>query len=247
MQKYGRNDTADILDRQLNELRTSKKDLTREVEILEEANRQQAKTILRLRKQLASFTDQSPSEQNTSTLQPGSDEASNLNISSLAGIVPSLPGSLHRKAPYSSDDEFGQSPMLTECRPDSRKIHLPRDRKDESSSPKFVSKTIRPKTAEGGKSLNQSTAKTSHSSRPMSRSSNGSFGTRRGIALPRDSPNHFLWSQPHPEYEEVLRVAQTAKISETAQAIMQSKQDESGTRLLIRLLSGLHADPHLSA
>jgi hypothetical protein len=246
LQKYGRNDTADILDKQLNELRTSKKDLTREVEILEEANRQQAKTILRLRKQLAIFTDQSHSDQNINSLQLGIDEASELNMSSLAGIVPSLSGSLYRKTANSSDDEFGQSTMLTECRPSS-KVHLPRDRKDQHSSSTFVSNAIRPETSQGVKACKSPATRSSHSLRSLSRTSNSGTGIRRGIVPPRDSSNHIIWSQPHPEYEEVIRVAQTAKLSETAQAIMQSKQDESGTRLLIRLLSGLHADPHLSA
>jgi hypothetical protein len=227
----------------LNGLQASKKDLAREVEILEEANRQQARTILHLRKKLASFNDQ---DQRIDLVQNAGDDASiKLSASSLVSILPSLSGPKSRRAASSSDDEFGLSTMLTECRPDSRKILMSSDRKNHIAIPNLVSKASRPSTTESvGVNSSSRTDRSPHSLRSSRSQRNGS-GNRKPSAPPRESPAHVIWSQPHPEYEEVIRVCQTAKISETAAAIMQNKQDESGTRLLIRLLSGLHLDPQL--
>jgi hypothetical protein len=235
LQKFGRSGTAEFLDKELNGLRASKKNLALEVEILEEANRQQAKIILHLRKKLAKFNESFNDEQHFDELQPANDETSTFSASSLLGIVPSissLSSSLNAYAPNSSDDDFGSSTMLTECRSETRKASF-RDKNRQKATPKLFPKVLRASSADNVQS-----------SRPSRRTGVGS-GIRRGLAPPQESPNHITWSQPHPEYEEVIRVCQTAKISDTAQAIMQNKQDESGTRLLIRLLSGLHPDPQL--
>lgn len=250
LQKYGRNSTAEFLDKQLSGLRASKKDLALEVEILEEANRQQAKTILYLRKRLAAkLSESSHNDQDFDVSQ--SDGISHLSASSLFGIVPSLSNYINGNAPNSSDEDGGSSTMLTECRSNFRKS-ASRDINHHNAATKFVSKTTRPSTAENfeSPSVNSFSTKSTRSSRmlrPPSRTSNTTSSVRRGTASPKESPSHITWSQPHPEYEEVLRVCQTAKISDTAQAIMQNKNDESGTRLLIRLLSGLHPDPQLCA
>jgi hypothetical protein len=237
------------LDKELNGLRASKKDLAREVEILEEANRQQTKIILHLRKKLAKFNEALLNDHDIDVIHPTNHDAFNLSASTLFGIVPSLSGSLSKHAQHSSDEDFGSSTMLTECRPDSRKkVHPSNCGKNYSSSPKLVPKTIRPSSSESVPTISTSMSKSPHSLRTLSRASSGNIGMRRGLSRPKDLPvNHIIWSQPHPEYEEVLRVCQSAKISETAHAIMQNKQDESGTRLLIRLLSGLHPDPQLCA
>ena len=242
MQKFGRSGTAEFLDKELSGLRASKKNLALEVEILEEANRQQAKTILYLRKKLAKFNESSNDEQH---FDAANDGASTLSASSLLGIVPSLSSSLNAYAPNSSDDDLGSSTMLTECRSDTRKASS-KDKIRQNTTPKFAPNVTRASTGEkvqrnSGQSFE---TRSSLNSRTSRRTSAGS-SVRRGLAPPIESPNHITWSQPHPEYEEVIRVCQTAKISDTAQAIMQNKQDESGTRLLIRLLSGLHPDPQL--
>jgi hypothetical protein len=249
LQKLSKNGTADFLDKKLIGLRASNKDLAREVEILEEANRHQTKIILHLRKRLAKFHEAAPSDHGIDVIHPANYDAFNISASSLFGVVPSLSGSLNRHAQHSSDDDFGSSTMLTECRPDSRNKVLPSSHgKSYSASPKFVSKAMRPSSSESVPVISSFTSKSPHSLRSTSRTSSNSIGTRRGLSGPKDSPaNQIIWSQPHPEYEEVIRVCQSAKISETAHAIMQNKQDESGTRLLIRLLSGLHPDPQLCA
>jgi hypothetical protein len=249
LQKLGKSGTADFLDKQLNDLRVSKKDLAREVEILEETNRQQTKIILHLRKRLAKFNEMSPSVRDIDVMQSSNHDAFNLSASSLFGVVPSLSGSLNRHAQHSSDDDLGSSTMLTECRPDSRKkVHPSNHGKSYSASPTIAAKTIRPSTSESIPAIGPFTSKSHHSLRTSSRTPSTNIGVRRGLSGPKESPsNNIAWSQPHPEYEDVIRACQSAKISDTAYAIMQNKHDESGTRLLIRLLSGLHPDPQLCA
>jgi hypothetical protein len=252
LQKFGRNSTAEFLDKQLSGLRASKRDLGLEVEILEEANRQQAKTILYLRKKLAAkFSESFNNEQEFDVSQSEKDGISHLSASSLFGIVPSLSNCINGNATNSSDEDGGSSTMLTECRSNFRKS-ASRDINHHNAATKFVSKTTRPSTAENfeSPSVNSFSTKSTRSCRMLrttSRTPNTASSVRRGIASPKESPSHITWSQPHPEYEEVIRVCQTAKISDTAQAIMQNKNDESGTRLLLRLLSGLHPDPQLRA
>jgi hypothetical protein len=242
------NGTADFLDKHLNGIRTSNKDLAREVNILEEANRQQTKIIIRLRKRLAKFNEALPNGQLFDDLQSSNGEGFEIGASLLSRIVPSLSSSLHGKVAHSSDDDFGSSTtMLTECRSESRKAQSSRDNHHHSATPKFARKTIRLSTAENASAVNSSANRSYSSLQPSSRtSSNGSY-IRRGNASPKEPHALITQNRPHSEYEEVLRVCQTAKISETAQAIMQNKNDESGTRLLIRLLSGLHPDPQLAA
>ncbi len=234
------------MDKQLDGLRVSTKNLALEVEILEEANQQQAKIILHLRKRLAKFSESSHNQQGIDLSQVAKHDEMDLSASSLLGVVPSLSDCLDANALCSSDDDFGSSTMLTECRSNSRKS-FSRDTKHRNATPKFVPQMSRASTTSSGSSniTNSSAARSIQSSGPSLRKQNTGFSIRRGIAAPKESSAHIAWNQPHPEYEEVLRVCQTAKISDEAQAIMQNKQDKSGTRLLIRLLSGLHPDPQL--
>ena len=236
------------MDKHLNGIRDSNKDLVREVNILEEANRQQTRIIIHLRKRLAKFNEALHNGPLLDELQSSNGEGFDIGASLLSGIVPSLSSSLHGNVAHSSDDDFGSSTtMLTECRPASRKAQTSRDKQHQIATPKFARQTTGLSTAENTAAVSSSANRLTPSSRPSSRTSSNGSHIRRGIASPKEPRVLITRNRPNPEYEEVLRVCQTAKISETAQAIMQNRHDESGTRLLIRLLSGLHPDPQLAA